>query len=225
MDRACRRSTQGDNPIASVRRQRGRSLHRCRLAVTFMALTLSVAAPALTGQTDAACDTSAVLFAEPKADSTARIPAEDLQIDLSEPARKRHTLYLEILGAGVFYSLNYEYRIWKMGAIRGGGGIVKTFSDFTYVNMLAMAMFVTSETGHALEVGAGGVGIHVKDKDGSTHFGTAGALAAGWRYQSSEPGIMGRLTFTPLYYKREIPRDHYYKRWRIMIGLSFGYTL
>jgi hypothetical protein len=147
-----------------------------------------------------------------------------LQPEVIAASGTHHALYAELLGSGIFYSLNYEYRLNKWIALRGGGGLMTSSADKSYSNLLLMAMFISNNDGHAFEFGAGGVGVRLKDTDGSGSFGMAGALAVGYRFQTIEGGVMFRVTYTPLYYKRISLSDRNITYWRTMVGLSMGFA-
>lgn len=142
----------------------------------------------------------------------------------SDARLRSHAIYAELLGSGAFYSLNYEYRVWKLAALRAGGGYMTTIDGHAYTNMMLLAMLRSSQYGNAVEIGAGIVGMRKKENDGAAYFGTAGALALGYCYQQAEDGLLVRVTFTPLFYKRYSFADWEIKHWRSMVGLSFGYA-
>jgi hypothetical protein len=135
-----------------------------------------------------------------------------------------HALYAELLGSGIFYSLNYEYRLSRHTALRGGGGFMKSSTNRYYSNMLLMAMYLSNDDGAAFEFGAGGVGIGMQEVNGTNHFGMAGAFALGYRYQPFRGGVILRLSYTPFYYKRFSLSDWKITYWRSMVGLSMGYA-
>lgn len=179
-----------------------------RLVMLFLILLVSV---------------SIVAEAAPQNDSVSVRPL----VYPSEPtiaSGTHHALYAELMGSGIFYSLNFEYRLSKWIALRGGGGTMTSSADRSYVNLLLMAMFISNDDGNAFELGAGGVGVRVRDADGSAEFGMAGALALGYRYQPIEGGVMFRVTYTPLFYKRFSLSDWNVTYTRTMVGLSMGYA-
>jgi hypothetical protein len=112
-------------------------------------------------------------------------------------------VYLELLGPGIFYSLNYDGRFAKMengfgfrvglgGAGGNGGG---------YLAVPAQLNYLLGNNGQYLELGAGatfltaGVDVLDDEESGSTVIGTA---TIGFRKQPfGKKGLTWRLAFTP----------------------------
>ena len=132
----------------------------------------------------------------------------------------KSSIYAELLGSGILYSLNYEYFIKDDLPIRIG------FEYFSWENDRKTAVTKEIMTGfpiilskligegkHKLELGGGallatwkeegstiifspdGVGIS-PIKDSGTRFDLLGVV--GYRFQAPEKGFLFRLSYTPL---------------------------
>lgn len=132
-----------------------------------------------------------------------------------------HAIYAELFGSGIFYSLNYEYRIAPSFGIRAGGGSINSKNDKRhFTNLLVMGMFNPTVSGGGLEFGAGLIVVRERDVDGSVKIGSAGALSIGYRYQPVDHGILFRATWTPSIYKRQSGGGITY--FRSMAGVTLG---
>lgn len=123
----------------------------------------------------------------------------------------RTAAYVELLGNGVFYSLNVDYRSNSTNCgVRAGIGSLRDA-------LTAPAMFYCLYgTKHSLELGAG-VGIY--DFDGVwVDGGLWGTATIGYRYQPAE-GFLFRIGFTPIV--RPGGEGRQFLPWG---GLSFGVT-
>lgn len=157
--------------------------------------------------------------------SALRLRASDLATNLykgrtvykgrpaGRPARRkgRTAAYVELLGNGVFYSLNVDYRSNSTNCgVRAGIGSLRDA-------LTAPAMFYCLYgTKHSLELGAG-VGIY--DFDGVwVDGGLWGTATIGYRYQPAE-GFLFRIGFTPIV--RPGGEGRQFLPWG---GLSFGVT-
>jgi|LFIK01.1.fsa_nt_gi hypothetical protein len=115
-----------------------------------------------------------------------------------------HAVYGELLGTGLLYSLNYEYRFHPDISARVGIMHAGAF-DATWTNIPIMAKYLIGDS-HNLELGAGvqymGISFDGEGTEDDT-FGIggstiAGAAAIGYRYQSNDGGMIFRATMTPL---------------------------
>jgi hypothetical protein len=123
---------------------------------------------------------------------------------------RRNNVYLEVLGTGVIYSLNYERDFNTWSGIRTGfsyfslpGGVSNSgaHTDIFFIPILmGNFMFKFSGTGNALELGAG--------------YAYGPALSIGYRYSPLNGGFLFRITYTPIFFTSNT---------RTWGGISFGY--
>lgn len=111
--------------------------------------------------------------------------------------KKSNTLYLEIGGNNVFYSINYEKELIKNLSARIGISIIpiteysnsgKHNNSNLFVTLMP-TYFINIKGNHFLELG-GGISYGLE-----TFFP---AIAIGYRYIPDVDGIIFKLTFTPL---------------------------
>jgi len=143
----------------------------------------------------------------------------------SAPAR--NALYVELLGAGLLYSINYDRHL--IGRMHGRVGYA-TF-DFGFasgsdnLHLVPMQFMFVSDAEDALEIGAGVTMIvdqgrnAIRPHDSSAPSSDLRAVASlnvGYRYQPIENGFLFRIGFTPFigYDGRFLPFG----------GISFGYA-
>ena len=135
-----------------------------------------------------------------------------LVIILSCPAfsqSKPNSLYIELLGNGGLYSVNYD-RLFTEN-LGGRIGVMYLSSlDFIFSsvdNLLLVPITLNYFVGnnHKLELG-GGVVIVSADKIGSFGINTrsggtaiGGTATIGYRYQKSDGGFLFRIGFTPIF--------------------------
>ncbi|MCS7000130.1 MAG: hypothetical protein NZ481_04550 [Candidatus Kapabacteria bacterium] len=112
-------------------------------------------------------------------------------------------MYLELLGNGIFLSLNYEHRFWPDFGVRVGG--LPTFGTDLYWIFL-QGIYVYSPGGmHHLECGAG-IGLFALKWCGWWQSCPPGPpepvpyfpVHIGYRLTPPDGGILIRLSFTPL---------------------------
>lgn len=153
----------------------------------------------------------------------------------AEGAPPMNSVYLELLGNGGLYSVNYDRKLSDHAAVRIGVGAWT--GDDLLLGSEAKKELVTVPIGAAwlfgsgrgrLEVGAGVlVGRQSQDipfEDGSTSSGFASLTGTiGYRYQPATPGFVFRAGFTPFL---GLGGDEAYPESGFMpsIGLSGGYT-
>ncbi|MGM0558522.1 MAG: hypothetical protein ACQEVA_19205 [Myxococcota bacterium] len=129
--------------------------------------------------------------------------------DVDEPS-PRQSVYLELGGPGIAYSVNYERFIGPHWSIRAGGSV---FSLVESETRDAMTAFVAPVTGqylffdgaHHLELGGGlHAGMFRSTLNTYGQAETFGLIAAtgvaGYRYQQPDGGWLFRATFTPIYW-------------------------
>jgi hypothetical protein len=109
-------------------------------------------------------------------------------------------VYIEFLGAGILYSLNYEITLSDRVGLRFGvGGL--PFSGVTYLVGFAMPMVQLGRGPHRAVVGAGlGIGWieHVAIFDSDEVFMGYGVASIGYQYQPHASGFLLRGSFTPI---------------------------
>lgn len=114
----------------------------------------------------------------------------------------RDAVYLELLGNGVLYTVNYDRRFTDDLTGRVGLGV------FGGVAVPVMANYLLGEGRGRLELGAGVVLIGASDVDiGEVDPGEeeqdldwlAGTATVGYRYQPASGGFVFRIGLTPLF--------------------------
>jgi hypothetical protein len=144
-----------------------------------------------------------------------------------------NSIYLELLGSGIIYSLNYERMLINSLALRVGfgyaplsasstnnAGVTKTATENITTAPLTLSWFPfsssTSSPSSKLEIGAGIVYVDLTKKLASFPAGNSIGYTAilGYRYQPADGGFLFRIAFTPfiLFNKTE--------PWG---GITFGY--
>ena len=141
-----------------------------------------------------------------------------------------NTIFVELLGNGGLYSLNYDRLINDYVSIRGGFSYISvgassgtSSASVTLMTFPVMANFLVGSPSHKLELGAGplfayasgsssgGVGGAVS----ASGFGVAGTAVIGYRYVPYDGGFHFKVGFTPLFGAGG------FLPWG---GISFGYT-
>lgn len=147
----------------------------------------------------------------------------------SSPSSVRHALYLELLGNGGIYSLNYELAVGRVGVRLGGsyfamkadGGVGEArVSVASFPGMIEYRVFGAI---HSFEVGAGVTTFLVRSdtrvlfsRVASNNVLTAATATVGYRYAPREGGLVFRAGFTPLVALSEgLP-------WLPLVGMSIG---
>ena len=125
--------------------------------------------------------------------------------------------YVEVLGNGLVFSVNFEHTVWRELDVRvGAGGL--GLEGVKYVLGFAMAGWQVSHGRHAVHVGLGGgiirfVNVFFLDgRPQTTFYGTA-ALA--YRFQPRPRGMFLQLAFTP------VLAESTFSPWP---GLAIGYA-
>lgn len=115
--------------------------------------------------------------------------------------RASTALYAELLGSGLFFSINYEHRMDQALAFRVGGLYGGEKAYWGFVQALGLESLAPS---HHLEYG-GGIGIIGVEFTlwGYSSSGPAKPhvyfpLHVGYRFQPSDGGLVFRLGFTPI---------------------------
>lgn len=183
---------------------------------------VGVAAPAL-AQTAAAPAAAPVPVAEPApaAAPVAQPPAAEPPSvsggGVDKPPEQERTannaLYVELLGAGLFYSINYDRRIGDL-ALRGGLMYFSVSSGTTSTGESASASWVgvplsvsynIGSVKHSFEVGAGITIHHISGTASSLGVESTGSATQvlghailGYRYQPPQTGFFLRAGLSPI---------------------------
>jgi len=125
----------------------------------------------------------------------------------------KNCIYVELLGIGGLYSVDYEYRFAE--SLSGRIGFTRwsvpwglfVVGSFDVVGFPVLVSYLVGSGGHYLEVG-GGVLIYSAKLSGSDVFfgspvngetsGALGAVSIAYRYQPSRGGLLFRVALTPL---------------------------
>jgi hypothetical protein len=139
---------------------------------------------------------------------------------------KRNAVYFELLGPGILYSLNYDYRITERLAIRAGftHWTISFFGESTVTGFPIMMNYLSGKNNRHFEAGIGFVPTLDSEEKNSwfsvedhqkkeTDITVIGTINLGYRYQPRNGGLVFRINFSPLFGPIIIP-------W---VGMSFGY--
>ena len=122
----------------------------------------------------------------------------------------RNSIFLEILGNGLLYSLNYDHKIFNHLSARIGGmylGVSEDISDERVSLLLVplMANYLVGSGSSRLEIGAGltlgSVGGNIDAAGGDFDEGGIAAFTStiGYRLQPTDGGFLFRIGFTPVF--------------------------
>jgi hypothetical protein len=153
----------------------------------------------------------------------------------------QNAIYVELAGAGGFYSVNYERFLRKDVSVRGGlmymsmsatatSGGSGASAKATWISVPVMAQYLGLAAGaHALEL-AGGLSIMYMSGNVGTFDATSsnsamgsstipvGTAAVGYRYSDPGGGFVFRAGYTPLiFFTTEVKEVFHWG------GMSFGY--
>ncbi|CAN5598023.1 hypothetical protein BH23BAC1_BH23BAC1_19560 [soil metagenome] len=123
----------------------------------------------------------------------------------------RNNAYLELLGNGGLYSINYERIVVQNFALRLGFGAWKSIGlfgagDKSFVTVPILGNFLFGKKNSKFEVGAGflfgrekeySTSFNPNSNKSSSIFNLTGVI--GYRYQPSTAGLMFRVGLTPFY--------------------------
>lgn len=148
----------------------------------------------------------------------------------SETVYCKNAVFFELLGPGVFYSVNYDRRISDHMSLRGGfttwslHGILLTMLGIERLSMTAIPVMVNYITGPMksshFEIGAGLMPSFVSGKAFFTEEAASsatlllGIASIGYRYQRPDGGFFFRAAVTPLFSQHDTA---------VSGGLSFGF--
>ena len=143
----------------------------------------------------------------------------------------RNAIYVEGLGPGIAYSINYEYRITEHIELRAGFSSWSMSMPFfssndktTFTEFPLMVNYLIGGQRDHLELGLGMIIGNITSKGTYSFWGgdyslkdrfNIGTAAIGFRMEPNDGGFMFRVTFTPLFtFKHILPFG----------GLSLGYA-
>jgi len=159
------------------------------------------------------------------------LPCQYIYAQARETPYTKHCIYVELLGQGGLYSVNYEHRFSPSLSGRVGftsWSLPTTFlfqvGKIDVIGFPLMLSYLTGEGNSHLEVGVGGVlgsgrwtatsfwGESVSDGPRTFVVGTA---TVGYRYQPVHKGFLFRIGATPIFGSSGV---------RMLGGLSGGYA-
>jgi len=149
--------------------------------------------------------------------------------DIAPKAKCKHLLYVEALGMGGLWSINYENNIllkskFSMG-FRGGFSTVHLLDYTRKFNpdlIFPVSIHFLYGTTHRIEVGIGQTISNIpvaKMENNPVHTRITGfstGFILGYRFEHQKTGIFLKCGYTPI-----IERNKYYKHWG---GISIGYA-
>jgi len=173
---------------------------------------------------------SFLLFASPASAQIVKSAKPD-SVKKTDTAKikRAQNVYVELGGAGLFFSANYDARFSKRKDGFGGRigfGFVSDNGD-SFTSIPVQLNYLAGKHGKYFEVGAGAVYVYYKNDYNHTadviyfhalHGGSStviGTMTFGYRYQPVEGGFSFRGTFNPLF-----NASSFYPYG----GISFGYT-
>ena len=146
--------------------------------------------------------------------------------DTSAPARD-NLVYVELLGSGGLYSVNYERALTPSMRVRVGAAAWTAESFWsdaeTGIQTFPMMLHVVPGRGsHRLEAGIGVLAGH-RDRDFSESRGFVSLIASiGYRYEPPQRRFIFRTGFTPFYGFGEPSIAYPDTGFLPSLGLSFG---
>ena len=147
------------------------------------------------------------------------LPARTAFAQHEEAEYTRHSLYFELFGQGIFYSVNYEFRFSPAVSARIGFTSWTLPSFFVLgigdVNIKAVPVtmsYLTGEGNSHFELGAGAI-MYSASVEGNWLWGTSnagahtesgvlGTATIGYRYQPTRSGLLFKIGFTPIFSDR-----------------------
>lgn len=147
----------------------------------------------------------------------------------------RNNAYIELLGNGGLYSVNYERMLVENFALRLGFAFFKSGDlfgggDKSIFTVPVLGNLFFGERKSKLEVGAGFLFGHQKftssfgpnNNTSSSIIDLTGVI--GYRYQPSTPGLMFRVGLTPFYALKGGDDPYPGSGFSLSGGLSIGYS-
>ena len=135
----------------------------------------------------------------------------------SREAYSRNCIYLELLGTGLLYSVNYEHRFAEHWSGRVGftaysiPGILLAEPEVSmdFLGFPVLLNYLAGSNGHYFEIGAGVLVLNLSlngrkiwsgmDVNGQLTT-VSGAAAIGYRYQPTNGGFLFRIGLTPWFH-------------------------
>lgn len=108
-----------------------------------------------------------------------------------------YSLYFEVFGPGLLYSLSFDYRFVENAAFRFGAGYFE-FGIFSpsheFVTVPLTLSYLPGSGNHFFEIGAGATLIfETTPSTGDTELQPAPVALLGYRYQRTNGGFMFRI--------------------------------
>ena len=159
------------------------------------------------------------------------LTAASVTLILSSGFAQNNTIYFELLGNGLVYSLNYDRMVTDKISVRAGyGGLTVSqvsstpgvlFEDIKITLIPVLANYLRGEGSHKLEVG-GGIVLITVDYTGSMEdldfkIGAEGSVFTGnvgYRYQKPEGGFFFKASLCPFFGETMVTS----------VGLGLGYS-
>lgn len=122
-------------------------------------------------------------------------------------AQRAQSVYAELFGNGLIFSLNYDTRLFSKPnglGIRGGFGYIGGKGDSNngggVITIPIQANWLLGKDGKYFEIGAGPtIIIGTGDLAGEDLGNVVGSLTFGYRKQPEDGGFMWRIGITPLF--------------------------
>lgn len=156
----------------------------------------------------------------PVADDTPGVPADTGAEEEAAPTTRsaKNSLYLELLGNGGVYSVNYERNITDEITLRLGFSQISvstTINDETdkasLMTFPLMANYLLGGGNHHLELGAGATLVYASgelnsggDRFKGEGFAASGTATVGYRYQPRDGGFFFKVGATPFVNSRGV---------------------
>lgn len=121
----------------------------------------------------------------------------------SSPARNK--LFVELLGHGIVYSINYQREVTGTAGVRVGLGGLPTDGN-EYIIGFGMIEGFKRRGGHSVHVGLGLGLLWIEEVwllESEEELHAYGALSLGYEYHPRPRGIFFRAAFTPLFTEEE----------------------
>lgn len=159
------------------------------------------------------------------------LTAASVTLILSSGFAQSNTIYFELLGNGLAYSLNYDRMVTDKISVRAGyGGLTVTtisstpgvfFEDVKITLIPVLVNYLRGEGKHKLEMGGGIVLVSIAStlnaEDVNFKLAADGAIPTGnfgYRYQKSEGGFFFKASLCPFFAETMVTS----------VGLGFGYS-
>lgn len=141
---------------------------------------------------------------------------------VSSRAQTGSTIYLELMGNGILYSVNYDFRFNQQ--VSGLGGRIGLAAGEDYVALPLQVNYILGQKTHKLELGAGITAFFdTGGGDSDNDIAPGGAIM--YRYQKPDGHFVFRAGIAPTFVK--IDEDDTFGGlntiYRVWPGISFGY--